>query len=510
MALGWSRGSFARKITAVVLLASATSLATLTAAFLVLDSLSARAQLQSQLSTLADIVGQNSTAALHFSDSTAAVEVLQALRAEAPITSACLYQLSGMLFADYQRDPGPRACPEHLDLVGTTTQDYSRVVRPLDLRSDLRQLEDRRRRLLLLATGLLFAALAIGGFAGSLLQQRISRPISRLALAMQRVTDEQNFAERVEVTGNDEIARLGLGFNTMLAEIEHREAVKKKVETLQQQAFCDALTGLPNRRLLIDRLGQTLAAADRSANPVALLYLDLDGFKLVNDSLGHHFGDRLLVEVAARLRSRVRQSDTLARLGGDEFTIVLAHLRHASEAAAVADALLDDLAAPFVIDDREITIGASIGISLYPDGATDSAELMHQADSAMYAAKRAGKNRRLYYTHELGSAVRETARPGNPAPRRHRTRRDSSPLPAGIRAAIRPPGAIRGARPLDASHARDDPSQPLHSYRRGERHHRCPGRRHHGAGLCAGRAVARPCTPSHPGGGQCFQRPVQP
>jgi len=413
----WSRGSFARKMTAVVLLASATALATLTAAFLVLDSLSARAQLQSRLSTLADIVGQNSTAALHFSDSTAAVEVLQALRAEAPITSACLYQLSGILFADYQRDPGPRACPERLDQVASAAQDYSRVVRPvlrhgetagtLYLRSDLRQLADRRRRLLLLATGLLFVALAIGGIAGSLLQQRISRPISRLALAMQRVTDEQNFAERVEVTGTDEIARLGLGFNTMLAEIEHREAVKKKVETLQQQAFCDALTGLPNRRLLIDRLGQTLAAADRTANPVALLYLDLDGFKLVNDSLGHHFGDRLLVEVAARLRSRVRQSDTLARLGGDEFTIVLAHLRHASEAAAVADALLDDLAAPFLIDDREVTIGASIGISLYPDGATDSAELMHQADSAMYAAKRAGKNRRMYYTHELGSAVRE-------------------------------------------------------------------------------------------------------
>ena len=204
MALGWSRGSFARKITAVVLLASATSLATLTAAFLVLDTLSARAQLQSRLSTLADIVGQNSTAALHFSDSTAAVEVLQALRAEAPITSACLYQLSGMLFADYQRDQGPRACPGYLDQVGTATQDYSRVVRPvlrhgetvgtLYLRSDLRQLEDRRRRLLLLAAGLLIVALAIGGIAGSLLQQRISRPISRLALAMQRVTDEQNFA----------------------------------------------------------------------------------------------------------------------------------------------------------------------------------------------------------------------------------------------------------------------------------------------------------------------------
>jgi diguanylate cyclase (GGDEF)-like protein len=418
MPFGWSRGNFTRKMTAVVLLASGTALATLTVAFLLLDSVRSRYELQSRLSTLADVVGQNSTAALHFSDATAAVEVLEALRAEAPITSVCLYEVSGGLFARYQRDKGPQACPENLAQVETATDDYSRVVRPvlrhgeaagtLYLRSDLRQLQERRRRLLFLAAGLLIAALAVGGFAGSLLQRRISQPISQLARAMRRVTDDHNFAERVEVTGNDEIARLGVGFNTMLAEIERREAGKKKAEAaLQQQAFCDALTGLPNRRLLTDRLCHTLAGAKRSGRLVALLYLDLDGFKLVNDSLGHHVGDRLLVNVATRLRSRVRQADTLARLGGDEFTVVLGNLGHISEAATVADALLKVLAAPFLIGDHELTISASIGISIYPDGAADSTALLQQADSAMYAAKRGGKNRMMYYSPELGSAVRE-------------------------------------------------------------------------------------------------------
>jgi diguanylate cyclase (GGDEF)-like protein len=225
---------------------------------------------------------------------------------------------------------------------------------------------------------------------------------------MQHVTEEQNFAARVKVSGTDEIARLGFGFNTMLAEIERREAAKKKAEAaLQHQALYDQLTGLPNRRLFADRLAHTLAVAKRNAQLVGLLYLDLDGFKLVNDSLGHTTGDVLLSQLATRLRSRVRQADTLARLGGDEFTVVLANLQKTSDAGVVASALLADLAAPFFIDDHELTISASIGISLFPADATDSAELLQQADSAMYAAKRGGKNRMMYYTAELGSSMRE-------------------------------------------------------------------------------------------------------
>jgi diguanylate cyclase (GGDEF)-like protein len=194
----------------------------------------------------------------------------------------------------------------------------------------------------------------------------------------------------------------------MLSELGRRETAKRGMEAkLEFQALNDALTGLPNRRLLADRLAQVLAVARRESRIVGLLYIDLDGFKLVNDSLGHSLGDVLLVQVAARLQSRVRQSDTLARLGGDEFTVVLAGIHAKEEADLVARSLLDALAAPFLIRDHQLAISASIGIALFPENATEAADLMQQADSAMYAAKREGKNRAAYFTPELGVLVRE-------------------------------------------------------------------------------------------------------
>jgi diguanylate cyclase (GGDEF)-like protein len=188
---------------------------------------------------------------------------------------------------------------------------------------------------------------------------------------------------------------------------EFSAAFNSMVGTLQHQALHDALTDLPNRRLLADRLSHALAVAKREVHKVALLYVDLDGFKLVNDSLGHTIGDALLQQVSSRFRRRVRESDTLARLGGDEFAVVLSHLEDKQGATVVAEKLLETLASPFLIDDHKITIGASVGISLFPDDSTDAMGLLQQADSAMYDAKRNGKNGLRYYTPELGSEVRE-------------------------------------------------------------------------------------------------------
>jgi diguanylate cyclase (GGDEF)-like protein len=225
---------------------------------------------------------------------------------------------------------------------------------------------------------------------------------------MNDVTVKQHFETRVSVSGSDEIAQLGRGFNITLSELHRRNVDKKEAESkLEFQAFNDALTGLPNRRLFSDRLSQTLALGGRDGRMIALLYIDLDGFKLVNDSLGHPVGDSLLAQVAARLQSRVRKSDTLARLGGDEFTVILTSLHAKEEAASAAKALLDVLAPPFFVDGHQLTIGASVGISVFPENGKDADELMQQADSAMYAAKRDGKNRAMYFTPELGSVVRE-------------------------------------------------------------------------------------------------------
>lgn len=232
--------------------------------------------------------------------------------------------------------------------------------------------------------------------------------INDLAQAMQQVATQRKFTTRVSAAGSKQIAQLGIGFNKMLSELEEGELAKKEAEAkLHQQAVTDELTGLPNRRLFSDRLTQSIAIAHREQRILAVLYIDLDGFKLVNDSLGHTVGDLLLVQVAKRLKSRIRQADTLARLGGDEFTVILTTLRNAAEAELVATNLLEALAQQFVVEGYEIVIGASIGISVFPQDAADSVSLLQQADNAMYAAKHNGKNQVKSFTPELGAFARE-------------------------------------------------------------------------------------------------------
>jgi diguanylate cyclase (GGDEF)-like protein len=167
-----------------------------------------------------------------------------------------------------------------------------------------------------------------------------------------------------------------------------------KMEEIAQLAWQDQLTRLPNRLLFQERLSQALAAAARSGRQAALLLFDLDGFKRVNDALGHEAGDRLLQEIAQRLGSRVRQADTLARLGGDEFVVLMELSRDRSDAARVAQTILTLIAEVEMYADAGIRVGASIGIACYDPAAAvrpAPAELLKLADRAMYEAKRAGK-----------------------------------------------------------------------------------------------------------------------
>jgi len=169
---------------------------------------------------------------------------------------------------------------------------------------------------------------------------------------------------------------------------------------LQHQAMHDALTGLPNRALLHDRLGQALLVARRERTPLALLLLDLDRFKEVNDTFGHHVGDALLVEVAARVQGVVRASDTVARLGGDEFAVLLPG-DDAAGAGRAASSILAALDAPTTVEDHALHLAGSIGIALYPAHGADAATLLRQADIAMYVAKRTHSGHVVYdATHD--------------------------------------------------------------------------------------------------------------
>jgi len=167
---------------------------------------------------------------------------------------------------------------------------------------------------------------------------------------------------------------------------------KRAEEQIKSLAYHDALTGLPNRRLFQDRLSVAVAQAHRNSQHLAVLFLDLDRFKAVNDSLGHAAGDRLIQDVAERLRTCLREGDTVARLGGDEFTLLLPGVAQVVDAARVAEKVLDALRVPFLIEDRELFATASIGISFYPEDGREADTLVKNADAAMYRAKQQGRD----------------------------------------------------------------------------------------------------------------------
>jgi diguanylate cyclase (GGDEF)-like protein len=163
-------------------------------------------------------------------------------------------------------------------------------------------------------------------------------------------------------------------------------------ERIEHMAHYDTLTNLPNRTLFYDRLRHAISVARRNRNGLTLLYMDLDGFKEVNDTLGHHTGDMLLISVAQRLSECVRESDTVSRLGGDEFTIIFSGMNKQEDAIAEASKIIQRISMPFVLEGRKVTIGISIGIARYNEEADSEEELISRADEAMYAAKSSGKN----------------------------------------------------------------------------------------------------------------------
>ena len=182
---------------------------------------------------------------------------------------------------------------------------------------------------------------------------------------------------------------------------------KHTEQQMEYQSYHDSLTGLANRRLFQEHLTLALALAQRKRRPVAVLFLDLDHFKVVNDSLGHTVGDGLLLEIASRLRGSVREGDVVARVGGDEFTIVLQELEKKEDAAAMAQRVLRIISEPIDLEGQRLYITASIGITVYPDDGEDAETLLKNADNAMYRAKAVGRNCYEMSTQELSRSMQE-------------------------------------------------------------------------------------------------------
>jgi len=228
--------------------------------------------------------------------------------------------------------------------------------------------------------------------------------LETLVCARPRDGGEERWLMLKSAAIRDEQDRVQFAVNVLTDITERRRAGQ-----LERQSLTDSLTGLPNRRLVDDRLQQALFVARRNRGSLALLFIDLNRFKAVNDTLGHQAGDQLLQEVGVRLQESLRQSDTVARLGGDEFTVILPGARPPG-AAAAAEKILKSLEQPFSINRQPVTVGASIGIAFYPDDAHDAATLTHHADLAMYVAKRSASGHAIY-SSEMDDAPEALAAP---------------------------------------------------------------------------------------------------
>ncbi|MBF0141917.1 MAG: EAL domain-containing protein [Magnetococcales bacterium] len=300
--------------------------------------------------------------------------------------------------------------------------------------SDL-ALDDFRRLLDSLPNGIViheterivYANEATGKLIGALPQELIGAPVNSLfdpdshghfqAVAVDILKGDKEFGA-LEATlscrdGRQAIVeaitgRLALKGTTVLFTTLHDISQRKRLdEAIRRQANYDTLTGLPNRTLFLERLKQELIRAERTRSRVALMFIDLDRFKWVNDTMGHAAGDQLLKEVAGRLSTCLRKSDTVARLGGDEFTAILPDMAKGPFAERVAGQILEQLATPFILEGQEAFISGSIGVTVFPDDAGDLAELLKNADSAMYRAKNDGRNAYRFFTPDMHAEALE-------------------------------------------------------------------------------------------------------
>ncbi len=230
----------------------------------------------------------------------------------------------------------------------------------------------------------------------------VLRPLSEIVNAISDSDDDGIPVGNIPLHGSREIFALSGSMNNMIASIKRsRITLQRQKDALHYQAHHDPLTQLANRYLFNDRLQQALKRSRRSKTRMALLFIDLDHFKEVNDSLGHKVGDEVLRITAQRLQQVLREEDTLARLGGDEFTIMIERLRYVADASGLAEKVLAVLRDPIYIEEREFYIGCSIGISIYPDNGDSAQDMLKYADAAMYDAKRDGRNGFRFYSREM-------------------------------------------------------------------------------------------------------------
>lgn len=409
----------------IILGISSVVLSVATAAFFINDYLSLKRQIGKSLAATAALLGAGSAPLLASGDGESMRNLLTMAASDEHILQAVLYDGENKVFARYAkpgyeaagfspREPASSGQPqvffESESAFALQPVEYGDGGRGwLRIEYDLESLRGTMNRYAAIAVAVFAFGIVIAWVMSNMSQRLLVEPIGRLAALVERITRTKNYSERMHVARRDEIGVLIDGFNNMLATIEtqnnelrrHGEKLESLVELrtkqLHHRANYDALTKLPNRHLLMEKLGEVMESSRRNALKTALLLIDIDRFKIINDSLGHHVGDELLQQVGLRLSATLRNIDCLARLGGDEFVILLGNINGAADAEFLARKIMAEFSHPFELKNHHLHVTASIGISLYPDDAEDAVGLLKRADISMYRSKSNGMNSYLFY-----------------------------------------------------------------------------------------------------------------
>ncbi|RQS25247.1 diguanylate cyclase [Burkholderia sp. Bp8992] len=358
-----------------------------------------RAYAGNNLNLLARSLGYTVEAALVFGDRVAANEAIGLIASDEDVAQVVVTDSKGQLFATWQLPAGSeiarleRAVAD-VALPGPVTVPVMHdgiVVGHVVVRGRGHQFFG----FLLGGVGGILGCLVVSVLGAYVSSKRLLRsivsPLRALAGVAHAVRRERAFARRVEPAAIAELNQLGDDFNALLDELEDwQNTLRDENASLEHKATHDALTGLPNRVQFESRLALALCDATLTGQRVAILYLDCDRFKEINDCLGHDAGDAVLIGIASRLRKQVRETDLVARLGGDEFAVMLATVPEADSVCRIADEILSGMAPSIELSDgRVVATMMSAGVALYPDHASDASGLLRAADAAMYRAKRA-------------------------------------------------------------------------------------------------------------------------
>ncbi|WP_455883668.1 diguanylate cyclase domain-containing protein [Pseudomonas putida] len=363
-----------------------------------LGVLALRVYAEHNLHLIARSINYTVEAAVVFNDSAAATEALSLIASTEEVAQAQVLDVNGKLLAQWQRpDTGMLSRLElelaHALLEQPINQPILHQGRPIGSIHLTGHGGSLLRFLLSGLAGILICT-ALSAWVALHLARRLLRgitgPLQSLAAVAHAARSERDFDRRVPPARIAELDSLGSDFNALLGEMEAWQShLQSENESLAHQANHDSLTGLPNRAYFEGRLIRALRSAARAKEQVAVLYLDSDRFKEINDSFGHAAGDAVLMAVAERVRAQLREDDLVARLGGDEFAILLAPLYKVEDAQRIADKIIASMDQPIPVPgNTHVLTSLSIGIALYPDHGATPGTLLNAADAAMYQAKR--------------------------------------------------------------------------------------------------------------------------